>query len=132
MIAAPMPIPYSVSAGDYVTDLHATDAILAAFAAFGDPGAYPIYFHCTYGRDRTGILAALVLDLLGATRAQILAEYRLTELAGFGSYPDSLNAALDDLARMGGAAAYLRSLGVTEAALDVLRARRHALPPSEK
>ena len=31
----------------------------------GDPASYPLVFHCAAGKDRTGVLAALVLDLLG-------------------------------------------------------------------
>ncbi len=38
----------------------------------------PTVFHCTAGKDRTGFAAALVLHALGATRAQILDDYLLT------------------------------------------------------
>ncbi len=41
----------------------------------------PVVFHCTSGKDRTGLIAALVLTLLGVSRAQILADFALTELA---------------------------------------------------
>lgn len=123
IIAAPMPIPYGLAPADYLADLHAADALRAAFHAFGDPAAYPIYFHCTYGRDRTGVLAAVVLSLLGASREDIVAEYRLTERAGLGSHPESLAAVLDELARVGGTEAYLLSIGVTADELGVLRTR---------
>ena len=38
----------------------------------------PTVFHCTAGKDRTGFAAALVLHALGATRAQVLHDYLLT------------------------------------------------------
>lgn len=38
----------------------------------------PTVFHCTAGKDRTGFAAALVLHALGATQAQIMDDYLLT------------------------------------------------------
>jgi protein-tyrosine phosphatase len=38
----------------------------------------PVLFHCTNGRDRTGVVAALLLALLGATREAIVADFMLT------------------------------------------------------
>lgn len=35
-------------------------------------------FHCTEGKDRTGIIAALLLEILGADRETIMADYTLT------------------------------------------------------
>ncbi|GLY14975.1 hypothetical protein Kisp01_19900 [Kineosporia sp. NBRC 101677] len=44
-----------------------------------DPG--PLVFHCTSGKDRTGLVAALVLTLLDVPRPDVLADFALTELA---------------------------------------------------
>jgi protein-tyrosine phosphatase len=41
----------------------------------------PLAFHCRSGKDRTGIIAALLLDLLGVSENDIVADYALTELA---------------------------------------------------
>ncbi|MCV0394866.1 MAG: tyrosine-protein phosphatase [Rhizobiaceae bacterium] len=38
----------------------------------------PLLIHCTAGKDRTGFMAALVLSLLGVGRAEIVADYLLT------------------------------------------------------
>ncbi|HYQ16543.1 MAG TPA: tyrosine-protein phosphatase, partial [Polyangiaceae bacterium] len=92
-VFAPLPIPYGVSPTDYLNDLHETPSIAAIFHAFGDPSAYPIYFHCTYGRDRTGIVGALLLLALGASREVVMQEYLLSQ-PNVGAYPDSLNAVL--------------------------------------
>ena len=51
------------------------------FAEFFDlllASAEPTVFHCTAGKDRTGVAAALVLHALGATREEILRDYLLT------------------------------------------------------
>jgi protein tyrosine/serine phosphatase len=39
---------------------------------------YPLIFNCFFGKDRTGVLAALVLGCLGVSREQIIADYALT------------------------------------------------------
>ncbi|MFF9982143.1 tyrosine-protein phosphatase [Streptomyces erythrochromogenes] len=41
----------------------------------------PVVFHCTSGKDRTGLIAAFVLTLLGVPEEQVLADFALTELA---------------------------------------------------
>ena len=51
----------------------------AAFAdavhALARPGALPALVHCTAGKDRTGVLMALVLDVLGVGEKAIVADY---------------------------------------------------------
>ena len=123
IVQAPLPIPYSVSPQDYVADLRATASMAQAFRVLGDPTAYPVYFHCVYGRDRTGVLAAAILLTLGASREDVMAEYRLSALAGVGAYPASLAAVLDEIESLGGVEAYLHSAGVTDREIAVLRAR---------
>lgn len=121
VVWAPMPVPYSVSPADYIADLDASASVAAAFAVFGDEGAYPVYQHCVYGRDRTGVLSALVLLALGASREEVLAEYRLSEQGGVGSYPESLQAVLDEIERRGGVETVLAAAGVNPAQLETLR-----------
>lgn len=47
-------------------------------------GELPMVFNCTAGKDRTGIVAALILDVLGVPREVIIEDYALTNelLAG--------------------------------------------------
>ncbi|HKU39123.1 MAG TPA: tyrosine-protein phosphatase [Polyangiales bacterium] len=122
LVHAPLPIPYSLSAIDYLADLNTDASIARAFELLGDPEAYPIYFHCTYGRDRTGVLAALILLALGASPDVILEEYSLSS-ASVGATPNSLRAVLDEVERRGGIEAHLGAIGVSAQALEVLRAR---------
>jgi protein-tyrosine phosphatase len=42
-----------------------------------EPG--PVVFHCMAGKDRTGIVAATILDLLGVADETILHDYALSE-----------------------------------------------------
>lgn len=39
---------------------------------------YGIYFHCSEGKDRTGILAAILLLILGLSKQEIIADYLTT------------------------------------------------------
>jgi protein-tyrosine phosphatase len=45
------------------------------------PGALPAVFHCAAGKDRTGMLAALVLSSLGVADEVIVADYALSGAA---------------------------------------------------
>ncbi|MFB6890341.1 tyrosine-protein phosphatase [Kitasatospora sp. NPDC056327] len=40
----------------------------------------PVVFHCAAGKDRTGLIAALVLSLLGVGEDDVAADFALTEL----------------------------------------------------
>lgn len=109
-------------------------------------GPGPAVFHCTSGKDRTGLIAALVLTLLGVDEEQILADFALTELAtarltadwhtanpgrtmrwpSYGRAPaEVLSLTLADLAtRYGSVDSYLADeVGITPATTERLRAR---------
>ena len=55
-----------------------------AIRAYANPDNYPAYFHCSYGRDRTGNVAMFLLGLLGVSREDILKDYELTFLSAWG------------------------------------------------
>jgi protein-tyrosine phosphatase len=118
------------------------------FHLLGQPEAYPLVFHCAGGRDRTGVAAALVLTAAGVSRDEVLYDYLLSNgylvelmarmsdrLREQGVDPEPIMANLhlreayllpmldtiDD--EFGGIEGYLRSIGVTQAEVDVLRAQ---------
>jgi protein-tyrosine phosphatase len=51
----------------------------AALRLIAEPSHAPLVMHCMAGKDRTGVLSALTLALLGVPDAEIAAEYALTE-----------------------------------------------------
>jgi protein-tyrosine phosphatase len=65
---------YAEVAADGTAELRAALEIIAAADA-------PVVFHCASGKDRTGLLAALVLALLDVPVETIAADFALTELA---------------------------------------------------
>lgn len=55
--------------------------VRAALEVIADADNAPLAFHCKSGKDRTGIIAALILTLMGVPEAEIVADYVLTEQA---------------------------------------------------
>jgi protein-tyrosine phosphatase len=56
----------------------ASSQIVGALSALAAPEARPAVFHCTAGKDRTGLLSALVLTLLGVPEETVVADYALS------------------------------------------------------
>ena len=53
--------------------------IIEALEVIADPMNHPIVFHCAVGKDRTGMLAAVLLSLLGVAEKDIIEDYALSE-----------------------------------------------------
>ncbi len=102
----------------------------------------PVVFHCTAGKDRTGVAAALILLALGVPRDTVQHDYLLTNqhyrhppVPQSDTPPDALQvlwrvqdgflaAALQTIDAMpGGLPGYLQRLGLGPAALAQLRTR---------
>jgi protein-tyrosine phosphatase len=104
----------SLESREHLTPAHARDAMLAFYRQM--PTAYttefkaifdqllddhaPLLLHCTAGKDRSGLAAALILTALGVPRAKVLSDYELTN-----RYLD-----LADLKRAGVNSAFLARL----------------------
>jgi protein-tyrosine phosphatase len=118
------------------------ERVAAAVAAIARAGPGGVVFHCGGGRDRTGLVALLLLGLAGVEAEQIVADYELSNvrLPPFWvarGLEDQRPEIEDILARKNtsartlilklleslDAAAYLRSAGLAEAELAALRAR---------
>jgi protein-tyrosine phosphatase len=54
------------------------EPLVEALGVIGDGAHHPLVFHCAAGKDRTGVLAALVLDIIGVEREIIVDDYVLT------------------------------------------------------
>jgi Tyrosine phosphatase family len=50
-------------------------SITATFAVLAEPSSYPVLAHGALGRDRTGVLVALVLRAIGIPALRIVGEY---------------------------------------------------------
>ncbi|MCC6381210.1 MAG: tyrosine-protein phosphatase [Dehalococcoidia bacterium] len=52
-----------------------------AVTMLAEADSYPVLIHCTAGKDRTGVLIALLMDVLGASEHDIATEYGLSNAA---------------------------------------------------
>ena len=116
--------------------------VARAVGAIADANGEGVVFHCSAGKDRTGLLASMILEVLGVDDETIAADYVLTNEAVEGilrriqamqphASPTTQSLAAQPLAlqrfrdtlhgQYGGAEAYLRSHGVRDDALNKLR-----------
>lgn len=54
------------------------ERVVAALKIIAEPGNHPLVFHCAIGKDRTGILAAILLSALGVEDEDIIEDYSLS------------------------------------------------------
>ena len=123
------------------------DRFVGVLRVLSDDANHPIVFHCAAGKDRTGLVAALLLSLLGVDDETVAADYALTsehieelmerhraQASAQGStveVSDALLAAdasvmrnvlVELRRRYGSAEAYLESYGLEPSAVAALRA----------
>ena len=55
-----------------------SENVVQAVRLLGGPDAGPALVHCAAGKDRTGVLLALVLDAVGVEREAVIADYALS------------------------------------------------------
>lgn len=113
-----------------------------ALAVIAAAGPEPLLFHCVSGKDRTGVIAALLLTLAEVVPGAIAADYTASTAnlrdPYLQRYRDSDPAAIIEvvrcpeeavynmlayLDRAGGIRAYLRGIGLSEAEIGRLRTR---------
>jgi len=69
-------------AGRYLEMLElGASSIVSAFTTICDAECLPLVFHCSAGKDRTGVLAAVLLSVLGVSDDDIAADYALSRAA---------------------------------------------------
>ena len=117
--------------GDYVP------GTANAMTVFADADNFPAYFHCSYGRDRTGTLAFLLLGVLGVSREDIERDYEMTYLSFYGGGGIAVTGYIQNLINMidwvqetyapegtlkEACAGYLRAIGITDAQITAIRA----------
>ena len=139
---------YDTAAESYLWQLESQAARVAAvLGAIAEAPAGGVLVHCFAGKDRTGLVAALLLTVAGVAPEVVAADYGLSEeaLAGmleealaaepdagrrarlrrmFAAPPGAVERLLADLdARYGGVEGYLERAGVDGGARDALRRR---------
>jgi protein-tyrosine phosphatase len=65
----------------YLGQRQYAETLVSALRILAEPGYFPLVFHCSAGKDRTGVLAAVVQGVLGVADEEIVEDY-----AASGSY----------------------------------------------
>lgn len=64
---------------DYLRQIETNaPSIIEALRLMADPQNRPLVVHCTAGKDRTGVVIAMLLDILGVSHENIVADYHVT------------------------------------------------------
>ena len=94
------------------------------FRLAANPGVYPMLFHCSAGRDRTGMGAAMLLEMLGVERRLIVGDF----LESNRTFPDlplatrHIEPLFEAIDEAGGIAAFMNGvLGVGNADIKAIR-----------
>lgn len=70
------------SGGRYFAYLDFAQApLVEAFERLARPETYPVIVHCVAGKDRTGVVIAMILDSLGVNRETIIDDYALSNVS---------------------------------------------------
>ena len=153
-------LPPALAEGDlgrhYVESLaDRTETLTAIITQLAGAGNLPAVFHCTAGKDRTGMVAALILSLVGVDDEVIVEDYTLTDermvlvmerIRAEGDFPEPLAPVAASVARAeassmetflaalarthGGAHGWARAAGLGDDVLDGLREVLVESPPA--
>jgi protein-tyrosine phosphatase len=121
---------------------HTRPQLKAVLEIIAAAAAEPLLFHCVAGKDRTGLIAALLLALADVEPEAIAADYAASTAQLAEAYlqlytnldraeimealrcpEEGVHNMLAYLAQYGGAAGYLRAIGLGDPTIEQLRAR---------
>ncbi|MBK5218213.1 MAG: tyrosine-protein phosphatase [Thermoleophilia bacterium] len=72
--------PSALMSDLYMSMLESGAATIAAvLELLAAEDSYPLAFYCAAGKDRTGVMSAIVFELLGVPREQIVRDYALSD-----------------------------------------------------
>ena len=116
-------------------------ALAKEIRTFANADNFPIYVHCSLGRDRTGTICFLIQALLGMKEFDIYRDYELSMMAKTGKDPDNPNSAAFYMVRapftalytyikdyqpkktmQENAEAFMRSIGITAQEIAAIKA----------
>lgn len=120
----PMANSYGIGKEAYRSYMEDNEKLFKSFfKSLTKSETYPILYHCSAGKDRTGILTALLLESLGTPREVILDDYiqsrRITPKLKV--QEDWLQEVFDAVDKAGGIDGYLKKIGVTPSDIEAIR-----------
>lgn len=113
--------------GMYSALLDNEEQLREIFSDLANPDNYPIYLHCTYGRDRTGSICYLLEALLGVSDSDLQKEYEISAFtdsyvntAEFNAFVEKINTFKGDTTQKK-VEGYLLSIGVSAEEIATIR-----------
>ena len=104
--------------------MHFRDDWRRFFKLLAERDVYPLLFHCSAGRDRTGVGAAMLLSMLGVERDRIVADF-LESNVTFAQIPlaaEQLDPVFELIDENGGIEGFMREvIGLDASALSIIR-----------
>jgi protein-tyrosine phosphatase len=115
------------SGGNYLT-LN-KDVIKDVFEVLANKDNYPIFYHCSIGTDRTGVISMLVEGLMGYSEENIYRDYLFSNfgLIGGSRTFSTVKGYFDTISKSSGETTqekfynYLLSIGVSETNLNSIK-----------
>jgi protein-tyrosine phosphatase len=104
--------------------MHFRDDWRRFFKLLAERNVYPLLFHCSAGRDRTGVGAAMLLSMLGVERDRIVADFLESNLV-FKKIPlaaEQLDPVFEMIDENGGIEGFMREvIGLAPAEVAIIR-----------
>ena len=94
------------SGDHHYTNAAAREVLKNEVAFFADVNHYPMYYHCSAGRDRTGVISYIIEGLLGIGEDVLMQDYEMT---GFCDGSFNSSEFLDGIAKMQALNTYINS-----------------------
>ena len=118
---------YSIGQYAWALDSSQNSYIRGIFSDLANEENYPVYMHCTYGKDRTGTVCYLLEALLGVSDADLRRDYELSvftysdlEFEQFAVFVDRIHMMEGDTTQEK-VEGYLLSIGVTAEEIASIR-----------
>lgn len=123
-------VPHKYFTASYYSEIFEESnkrTVRQVFAELSREQNYPMYMHCTYGRDRTGTICYLLEALLGVSDEDLYRDYALSAFTDSFIETEKFETFISDIEKLPGATTqqkvekWLLSIGVTQGEINNIK-----------